>query len=79
MITFIHDDKSVSLGPRAIFINDPPLNDAKEDSIEGDNEIKTNLLNVDGVLHSIFESPSIESMQNRNMDEGRFPSSFYLF
>ena len=79
MITFIRDFKSVSLGPRAIFINDPPLNDAKEDAIEGDNEIKNNLLNVDGVLHSIFESPSIESMQNRNMDEGRFPSSFYLF
>ena len=79
MITFIHDDKSVSLGPRAISINDPPLNDAKEDAFEGDKEIETNLLYVDGVLHSFFESPSIELMQNRNMDEGRFPSSVCLF
>ena len=78
MITFIHDDKSLSLGPKAIFTNDPLLNDAKEDANEGDNEIKSNLLDVDGVLHLLFESPSIVAMQNRIMDEGRFPSILYL-
>ena len=70
MITFNHNDKSFSLGPRAIFVDDPFLKNAEENEKQGGNENKTKFLSIDGVLHSLFRTNSLESRQNRDLDEG---------
>ena len=67
MMTFAHDYKSFHLGPKAIFISDPFLNSSAA-SEEDDDIAKP--LSIDGVLHSLFQTPSIELRQNRNLDEG---------
>lgn len=72
MITFIHDDKQVSLGPKAIIEDNLFLNNLEEDADAGDNKHNNKLLNIDGVLHSLTETPSPIPQHNDHLDKGRF-------
>lgn len=78
MITFTHDETSFSLGPKSIFANDPFLNNGEEDVINGDIEITSKILNIHGVLHLLFESPSIEPFQIRQLHEGLTLRNLFL-
>ena len=69
MMTFTHDYKSFHLGPKAIFVSDPFLNSSAANDIEEDDNTVKPLI-IGGLLYSLFETPSMESKQNTNLDEG---------
>lgn len=68
MITFNHGGKSFSVGPSSILENDLEEDDEAEDG--KNNNIKSKLLNIDGVLHTLYETHT--SKENNQMDEGIF-------
>lgn len=63
MITFNHGNKSFSLGP-SILMED----DSEEDDVAGDNNMKSKLLNIDGILHTLYETHT--ATEDDQLDEG---------
>ena len=75
MISFAHHDKSFSLGPKTIIEDNPFFKNLEEAATAGDNKnnnYKNKLLNIDGVLHSIRETPTTASRHYNHLDEGGF-------
>lgn len=77
MITFTHDKKPLSLGPKAIIDDNLLLNkleeaDTSNNNNKSNNNYENRLLNIDGVLHSLQENPSPTSRHNDYLDEGAF-------
>ena len=64
MITFTHDDKLVSLGPRDIIEDDHFFKNTKKVAVEGDknnnkkDDNNSKLLIIDGILYSLYETPT---------------------
>lgn len=70
MITFSLEEKSISLLPKAIYGDDPSLDEIFEDATErASNDKNTNtyknnknkLITINGILHSIVVSPRTKS------------------
>ena len=83
MITFIHDNKAFSLGPKTTIEDNPFLNNLDETTIVADNRnidksnnnYKSKLLNIDGVVHSLKETPiTTTSSVKTRLGEGGFLS-----
>ena len=85
MITFIHDNKAFSLGPKTTIVDNPFLYNLDETAIVADNrnndksnnKYKSKLLNIDGVVHSLKETPTTTtttSSVKTRLGEGGFLS-----
>lgn len=60
MITFSHGGKLFSVGPSELFINSHKFNILEELTVTryDNNNSSGKPLNIDGVLHSLYETPS---------------------
>lgn len=68
MITFSHGDNSFYLGPSAVMLGLHFTGDTKKDGNE--EEMNTKVLNVDGVIHALLQTPAKELRQDLNVVEG---------
>ena len=73
MITITHDDKAVSLEPCAINEAYKSFGHSDLVSFVGDSKNinkKSQLVSVDGVLHSLYETTTTKSRHNLRSEEG---------
>ena len=76
MISFNHGDKSYSLGPSAILEDDLISDNSEKGTVEKDNknniknDVESRHVNIDGIPHSLFETPSTKLINQ--LDDGKF-------
>ena len=75
IITFIHEEKSISLFPKATFEDATSLDKTDEVAIDKankntNNNNKSKLINIDGTVHSLIATPITNSEMNILVDQG---------